>query len=79
MHPGDDFFRYANGRWLDTFELPESRSNYGSFTVLSDRSDERSALIDDLSDMNRSLALSSRKSPTIFLATWIPKPSMSWG
>ena len=20
--PGDDFFRYANGGWLDTFELP---------------------------------------------------------
>jgi putative endopeptidase len=39
--PGDDFFRYANGKWLDTFELPASRSNYGSFTVLSDRSDRR--------------------------------------
>jgi putative endopeptidase len=52
VHPGDDFFRYANGRWLDTFELPESRSNYGSFTVLSDRSDERvRTIIDDLSDM----------------------------
>ena len=38
---GDDFFRYANGRWLDTFELPASRSSYGSFTVLSDRSDQR--------------------------------------
>ena len=25
---GDDFFRYANGKWLDTFELPASRSNY---------------------------------------------------
>jgi len=51
VHPGDDFFRYANGLWLDTFELPESRSNYGSFTVLSDRSDERvRTIINDLSD-----------------------------
>ena len=24
--PGNDFFRYANGLWLDTFELPASRS-----------------------------------------------------
>jgi putative endopeptidase len=47
--PGDDFFRYANGKWLDTFELPASRSNYGSFTVLSDRSDRRvRSIIEDL-------------------------------
>lgn len=48
--PGDDFFRYANGGWLDTFELPASRSSYGSFTVLSDRSDQRvRGIIEDLS------------------------------
>ena len=47
--PGDDFFRYANGKWLDMFELPASRSNYGSFTVLSDRSDRRvRSIIEDL-------------------------------
>ena len=47
---GDDFFRYANGGWLDTFELPASRSSYGSFTVLSDRSDQRvREIIEDLS------------------------------
>ena len=47
---GDDFFRYANGGWLDTFELPASRSSYGSFTVLSDRSDQRvRGIIEDLS------------------------------
>ncbi|MBL4582725.1 MAG: M13 family metallopeptidase [Gammaproteobacteria bacterium] len=39
--PGDDFFRFANGRWLDTYELPADRSNYGSFSVLGDRSNER--------------------------------------
>jgi putative endopeptidase len=52
VRPGDDFFRYANGKWLDEFELPADRSNYGSFTVLSDRSDERvRSIIDDLGDM----------------------------
>lgn len=50
--PGDDFFRYANGQWLNTFELPADRSNYGSFTVLSDRSDERvRTIIDDLTSI----------------------------
>lgn len=41
IRPGDDFFRFTNGRWLDSYELPADRSNYGSFSVLSDRSDER--------------------------------------
>ncbi len=49
IRPGDDFFRFANGKWLDDFELPSDRSNYGSFTVLSDRSDQRvRGIIDDL-------------------------------
>jgi len=50
--PSDDFFRYANGLWLDTFELPASRSNYGTFTVLSDRSDQRvRTIINDLTNI----------------------------
>ena len=47
--PGDDFFRFANGKWLDEFELPADRSNYGSFSVLGDRSDQRvNEIIDEL-------------------------------
>lgn len=46
---GDDFFRYANGTWLDTFEIPADKSRYGAFTILRDRSDERvKAIIDEL-------------------------------
>ncbi len=37
----DDLFRSVNGTWLDTTEIPSDRSNYGSFTVLADKSDER--------------------------------------
>ncbi|RZO78220.1 MAG: M13 family peptidase, partial [OM182 bacterium] len=52
IKPGDDFFRYTNGRWLETFELPASRSNYGSFAVLGDRSDQRvRTIVDDLASM----------------------------
>ena len=52
VRPGDDFFRFANGLWLDSFQLPADRSDYGSFTVLSDRSDERvRTIIDDLAGM----------------------------
>lgn len=49
VKPGDNFFEYANGSWLDTFEIPADKSNYGAFTVLGDRSRDRAkAIIDDL-------------------------------
>jgi len=52
VKPGDNFFRHANGIWLDTYELPADRSGHGSFNVLVDRSDARvRTIIDDLTDM----------------------------
>ncbi|PHS24712.1 MAG: peptidase M13 [Robiginitomaculum sp.] len=41
VKPGDDFFRYVNGHWLDTFDIPEDRTRYGSFSVLADRSEKQ--------------------------------------
>jgi len=41
VDPGDDFYRYVNAGWLDTFEIPDEFSSYGSFTVLFERSEER--------------------------------------
>jgi putative endopeptidase len=37
--PGDDFYRYVNGIWLDTTVLPADKSNYGSFTHLADEAE----------------------------------------
>lgn len=34
VHPGDNFFRYANGGWLDAYEIPDDRSRWGSFGEL---------------------------------------------
>ena len=33
--PGDDFDRYANGSWLDSFAIPPDLSRYGTFVQLS--------------------------------------------
>ena len=38
VKPGDDFFRYADGHWLDTHTIPADRSQWGSFTELDERS-----------------------------------------
>ncbi len=37
----DDFYRAVNGTWLNVTEIPADKSNYGSFTVLADLSEER--------------------------------------
>jgi putative endopeptidase len=34
VKPGDDFFHFADGHWLDTHEIPADRSRWGSFDVL---------------------------------------------
>ncbi|MFV0543841.1 MAG: M13 family metallopeptidase [Marinicella pacifica] len=40
IRPQDDFYRHVNGHWLETFEIPADKSNYGSFTKLGDESRE---------------------------------------
>jgi putative endopeptidase len=45
VSPGVSFYQYANGNWLKQTPIPPDKSNYGMFTVLSDRSDERTRRI----------------------------------
>ncbi len=40
VRPGDDFFRYANGRWIDNTEIPADRSSIGGFFI-ADQQRER--------------------------------------
>ena len=40
IKPGDDFFRYMNGTWLDETEIPADKSNYGGFVILADDAQE---------------------------------------
>ncbi len=39
VKPGDDFFRYVNGKWLSTFEIPADKARYGAFDALADKSE----------------------------------------
>ena len=48
VRPQDDFYRHVNGLWLERTEIPSDRSNYGSFTVLSEEAEENlRALVED--------------------------------
>ena len=46
---GDDFFRYGNGAWLDSYDLPPDKSTFGNFYALHEQSQDRvQALIEEL-------------------------------
>ncbi|MDP3659351.1 M13 family metallopeptidase [Phenylobacterium sp.] len=42
---GDDFFDYANGRWVQTVEIPPDRSSVNTFTQLREIASQRTAAI----------------------------------
>jgi putative endopeptidase len=39
VRPGDDFYRYADGHWLDTHHIPPDRTSWGSFAELQERTE----------------------------------------
>ena len=41
VKPGDDFFRYANGAYVDRLEIPADRTSYGNFVALGVLSENR--------------------------------------
>jgi putative endopeptidase len=40
VDPGDDFFMYMNGAWLDQTEIPADKASYGGFAILNDEAQE---------------------------------------
>jgi putative endopeptidase len=50
VKPGDDFDRFANGKWQDSYQLKDYESDYGSFDMLNDQSEIAvREIIDELS------------------------------
>jgi putative endopeptidase len=48
VKPGDDFFRYANGKWADRTQIPSDRTRYGYFDTLAELSENRMhAILED--------------------------------
>ena len=54
IDPGDDFFAYANSKWLEANPLPPEFSRYGAFTLLAEKStSDVKALVDELTAKDR--------------------------
>ncbi|MBB4097135.1 M13 family metallopeptidase [Sphingomonas kyeonggiensis] len=41
VKPGDDWYRFVNGAWVDRTTIPADRSSFGAFAVLRDLSEVR--------------------------------------
>jgi predicted metalloendopeptidase len=49
VKPGDDFFRYVNGKWLATAAIPPDKARYGMFDALRDKAEvDVRALVEEL-------------------------------
>ena len=49
VKPGDDFYRYVNGKWLDSFQIPADRASYGTGTVVFEKTEaDLHAILDEL-------------------------------
>ncbi|WP_411288928.1 M13 family metallopeptidase [Phenylobacterium sp.] len=60
--PGDDFFRYAVGGWVDRTEIPADRSSIASFSLIAEVAAARTrAIIDDTARSNAAQGTDARR------------------
>ena len=70
--PGDDFSRYASGKWLDSYMLKDHETMYGSFNMLRDRTEAQvHALIDALGQQQDLAAGSNGRKVRDFYASYM--------
>jgi putative endopeptidase len=71
VKPGDDFYRYANGTWLRTVEIPADRTQWSLWTVLSEDIEQQlKAIVDDASS-GRSSNDPNAQRVGAFYAAWM--------
>lgn len=62
VDPGDDFFKFVNGKWLDENPLPAEYSRFGAFNLLGEKSTvDVKAVVDDLIAANPAPGTSERR------------------
>jgi endothelin-converting enzyme/putative endopeptidase len=69
VKPGDDFYRYANGAWIDRTEVPPDRTSVNVFSTLDDLSRKRTAeIIEDAAKANAPAGSDKRKMADVYNA-----------
>jgi len=76
VKPGDDFYKYVNGKWLSTFRIPADKASYGVFDALVDRSEsDVHALLDELGKTQPAPG-SVQKKVVDFYNSWMDQPAI---
>ncbi|HKI95458.1 MAG TPA: M13 family metallopeptidase N-terminal domain-containing protein, partial [Gemmatimonadales bacterium] len=62
VRPGDDFYLYANGRWVQKTAIPADRSAYGAFNIAAERAERRlTQIVQDAAKANAPAGSDLRK------------------
>jgi putative endopeptidase len=49
IRPQDDFYRYVNGKWVNSVQIPADRPRWGSFDILTEQAlDQTHVILEDL-------------------------------
>ena len=74
LKPGDDFNRYASGKWLDSYQLKDYETNFGSFNALRDSAEEQAhAIIEGLARRSDLKAGSNERKLHDFYASYMDR------
>mgnify|MGYP000514353922 FL=1 len=71
VDPGDDFFEYANGKWIRDNEIPSDRSRHGVWLELRERVEKRLLKIVESEHNPRTTPNSSQKKITDYYSSWM--------
>ncbi|WP_409187169.1 M13 family metallopeptidase [Antarcticibacterium sp. 1MA-6-2] len=67
VSPKDDFFRYVNGIWIDSTEIPDEYTTWGSFNELRKNTDSEALSLLEKASKNSNLDPSSNQAKAVFL------------
>jgi putative endopeptidase len=76
VKPGDDFYRYVNGKWLDTFQMPADRASYGTGTMVFEKTEaDLHAILDELAASKPAAGSVDQKVADIY-ASWMDQAAI---
>lgn len=71
IKPGDDFYRYVNGKWLATVQIPPDRSYYGTVVTLFEKTEsDLHTIVDELAATTPAAGSVDQKVADIY-ASWM--------
>ena len=67
VSPREDFFRYVNGKWLDSTEIPSDKATWGSFNELREKTDADALALLEKASKDENLDPNSDQAKAVYL------------